>query len=264
MAMTREDAIKKAAMLLNHAAGAQRINSVHEAATAAAMAQALMDKWELTRDLVERPTTGATEIDEAIESFYDRPEGWLDSTPEKQPWRYQIAVALAGLNGCYIFTSKRNGRHQHSTLEIVGRPSGVETVRYMYEWITREVRALIDKDGRGMGLVWRREFAEGAASEIAHRLWSQRQQTINEVKAEHANNPHALVKIEQSLQRMRDTSAVEAFATERHQLRPGGHRRVQSHETARDLGRAAGRRVNLNPARGSVGPGARRQIGGGS
>lgn len=256
--MDRNEAIRKAASLLTLAA---RGGTVGEAAAAAARAQSIMDRFELTHDLVSGLSAKDAE-EEAIESFYDRPSGWLDSTPEKQPWRYQLASAIAEMHGAFIFTSRRSGRHQHSTLEIVGRPSSVEAVRYLYAWLAEELLNLITKYGRGMGGVWRREFAEGCASEVARRLHEQRTQTVREVKAEYSANPYALVQIETNLQRMQDAAPTREFAYKRHGLVSGGSRRVQSNATARDLGRTAGRAVNLSPVRGSIGPGAARQIGG--
>jgi hypothetical protein len=152
------------------------------------------------------------------------------------------------------------------SIEIVGRPSQVETVRYLYGWLAGEVSRLVDSHGRGLGVVWRREFCEGAAQELGERLKEQRRATVAAYRAEATPQPGALVLVERAIAKIdAEAGSVAAWAKAKHRLvtnSGGGYR--QHNGTARQAGRDAARGVSLGGARGGIGSGARRQIGGGS
>jgi len=253
--MTREEAIGKVAALLRLA---ERGGTVAEAATAAAHAQAIMDRWELTHDAVNGHTDEQPETEEPIMGFGSAPDGQLDASLKQPRWMVQLAGGIARLNGCFIYLSSRwepkKSRHFRS-VEVVGRPSQVETVRYMYAWLKREIQKLQNIHGRGMTYSWRREFNIGAVIEILRRLEEQRRQTVQEVRAEYVNNPNALVRIDRSLARIQDSSLARAWAYEHFRFGksrggPGG----QYHGSAREAGAAAAKSINLS--RGAAGLGA--------
>jgi len=251
--MTRDEAVRKAAALLRLAA---RGGTVAEAAVAAAKAQDIVDRFELTGGCVtEMSEEGrAVEADEAIESFFHKPGGELDGTMKwMEMWRPSLASGIARQYGCYIFRARRG---QGASIEIVGRPSQVETVRYLYSWLSVELRQLAERHGRGMGSVWKREFLEGAAFEVGKVMREQRLKTVADVKA---HNPHALVRIENALTRM-DPKDAERHIKERMRLRAGGQRQVQRDYSARAQGAAAARSINMG-AKVGIGAGARKQIG---
>lgn len=260
----REKAIKTAAALLRLAA---RGGTVHEAATAAAKAQEVMDRWELTHAMVreeneEKPDAGP------ITSFADAPEGWLDVMSQWKHWRWVVANGLARLHGCFCFQSRRAAAGMTSSearaCEIVGRPGDVETVRYFYQWLTREITHLTDTHGKGMGGVWRRNFAEGAAGEVIERLKQQRQQTADRVRAE-VTSSTALVRLDQALARWGDDlKQSSALAEVRYKLRTSKIGRRQHEPSAREAGRAAARNIDLAGGKARLGTGARRQIEGAS
>jgi len=251
----RHEAVRKAAALLRLAA---RPGTAGEAAAAAAKAQDMLDRWNLTEAAVT--LAGHDEQQpEAPRDYYDVPEGWLDSTPRAIPWRSILCRALCALHGCYYFQAWRG---KGSSLEIVGPPAGVESVRYVYAWLVREVDRLTDQHGAGLGRVWRREFAEGAAHEIGRRLKEQRAETAREVRAEYVANPCALVRVDSALARIgQDAEASRMLATRVHNLRTrAGSSNRQHNGTAREAGRQAGARVNLKPSRGSL-PGSQGALG---
>lgn len=243
--MTREQAVQVCAKLLRLAA---RGGTVGEAAAAAAKAEEILTRFELTADLVAGLERGP---DEAAASFGDAPEGWLDDAARLVRWRYELSVRVSRLHGCFVFQGRRG---RGTSLEIVGRPSEVEAVRYLFAWLAGEVEQLTARHGRGMGTVWRNNFARGAVDEIGRRLREQRDATAAEVRAEQASNPHALMIVARSLERITE-HAVEAreVGYRVHKLRQTSSRGSRFDGNAREAGRAAGRSVNLS---------ARRQIGG--
>jgi hypothetical protein len=98
-----------------------------------------------------------------------------------------------------------------------------------------------------MNYSWRREFSTGATAEILRRLEEQRRQTVQEVRAEYANSPNALVRIDRSLARIQDSSLARAWAHNHFSFGKGrGGPGGQYHGSAREAGAAAARSINLN------------------
>lgn len=214
-----------------------------------------MEKYEITH-AAALDEDAAVEVDEDAESFGQRDGGWLDTAKRVIPlWRIILARVIATANGAFTFSSYRgDGR----SIEIVGRPSSVEIVRYMFAWLSREIERLSQEHGRGMGAVWRREFLEGAAEEIGERLQDARREAAAEVRREHAANPGALMRIEQGLQRVEAQRQIaERAAYKAHpSLKDARSRPRRLDVNAREAGARAARKINLTR------PG--KQIGGGS
>ena len=266
MTYERDAVIRKVAALLRLAA---KPGTVGEAATAAAHAQAMMDRYELTRDIVQQAHTEKESApDEPIESFGDKAEGWVDAMSQWKAWKWTLAHGIAKLHGCFVWRSYRHKNDETSrearAIEIVGRPGAVQTVRYFYDWLARELQQLVDQHGRGMGQVWRREFIEGAANEIIERLQRQRAETVQTIRTEYANNPSALVKVDHALAVMGDAKSAMKFGMAKHRLSHGsGNRKFVRSETAREAGATAARSIDLGRASKSIG-GRTKLIGGGS
>jgi hypothetical protein len=242
MNMTRDEALRKATALLRLAA---RGGTVGESAAAAARAQDLMDRFELTKEVVEELDGKPREAEEDVVDFADKPEGFIDTKKSLVYWRWYLASGIARLHGCYVWTSRRgDGR----AFEVVGRPNQVETVRYMFSWLAIEVERLAKLHGCGLGVVWRREFSEGAANELNKRLRDQRDATVNSIKREYSTNPHALMLVSRSLARMEDIEGARSLVARKRNIRPGGGRNpyTQNNHTAKTAGAAAARSINLN------------------
>lgn len=257
--------MRKAAALLRLAA---RAGTPAEAANAAAHAQAVMDRYQLTRDAVEIAGSQQPEKIEDFADFSDRDGGELLGYVRTDAWRVQLAGNLARLNGCFVFRSSRTvrnveGKQEHRrSLEIVGRPSQVETTRYLNGWLAQEVGRMASDQGVGMGQVWRREFCEGAVSEIDAILRRQRAETIQQVRTE-AKSETAIVlaSVEHAIVRMQ-TGTAEAgkFAHAKHKLVNGsGGSRGRYDGGARAAGAAAARTINLSGAKGAL-PGRTRML----
>jgi hypothetical protein len=250
--MTRDEAIRKVTALLRLA---QRGGTVDEAATAAARAQDLMDRFELTQSVVEELDGKPHVEDEPILDFNRVAEGYIDSTKETVYWRWYLAHGIAKLHGCYVWQSRRG---KGKATEVIGRPGSVEVVRYTFSWLSLEIEELVSRHGRGMGLVWRREFCEGAVSTIIKRLEQQRADTVSSVRSEYANNPHALMLVSNSLIRMQDATEARALALRTYRLSKGHSRAyTQRDHTAREAGAEAARGINLNQPGRSIGAGQR-------
>ena len=255
--MSRSDAVRKITALLRLA---ERGGTSEEAASAAAMAQALMDKYEI--ESAALALDGAPEEpEESPMDSGDTPGGSLEQSGRLERWRVALARALVNVNGCFLYTSRRNGK---KTIEIVGRPSQAETVRYLYGWLTKEVERLRESHGKGLGPVWRREFSEGVVDTLRERLKGQRAKTLDEMRAA-ATTSTALVRINSAVAKV-ETYGREAmiYARSKHSFRSGGGSYGgQRNDSARGAGRAAGHGVPLGGNARRVGQGQQRQIGGG-
>lgn len=252
--MTRDEALRKVAALLRLG---NRPGTAGEANAAVAAAQALMDKYEIERESVNLEQGPSAEADEPLADFSEKPEGDLGvgegSRPER--WRINLAGNIARANACFTFLSWRGSRR---TLETVGRPSAVEVVRYLNAWLVSEVSRIRDLHGAGMGRVWRREFCEGAVDELSNRLREKHAATVQEIRAEHASNPLALMRINQAIERIAERhQEAKDYAWSKHGLRSGsGGGRRQYDLSARQAGAAAAKGISMG--------GGRRRIGGAS
>ena len=253
--LSREDATRKAAALLRLAAKA---GTPAEAANAAAHAQAMMDRYELSRSAVEYAEHAATaEPDEPFMEFGSKPGGELDGKPRMDEWRRRLAAMLARLNGCFLYTSTRAGNR---TLELVGRPGQVEKVRYLYGWLAGEVRRLTDEHGRGMGVVWRREFAEGATQEIGEILKAKRAEIVHQARADAGHNPLAIMRVNTAIAKLEDTRMARDYAYSVLRLQSGKRASSRSYDGgAREAGAKAARSLNLSRSAAAL-PGARARM----
>ena len=239
--MTREDAVRKVAALLKLA---ERGGTKEEALSAATFAQKLMDKYEIEHNAFD----SIEEKEEDIQDFQSKAEGELYNMGGRYSyWRVILARDIAIANGCFTYTSFRNKKR---TIEIVGRPSSVGTVRYIYGWLCNEVEEIGKLEGMGMGRIWNREFKEGMSSELGKMLKEERKKTIEEIKTGHSNNPLALQRIEQSVVKL-ENRYVESYqhATKFHKFTYDGiNRNVGNNQSAREAGQQAARSVNLSNA----------------
>lgn len=255
--MTRADAVRKVAALFRLA---ERPGTPEEGAAAVAAATALMEKYEVEQAALALDGE-AFEPDEDLMDFTDMGDGQLDIMGRRLSWwRSRLASALARANGAYTFTAhRRAGR----SIEIVGKPSAVEVVRYMYAWLSRELQRLCAEQGKGMGQVWRREFMDGAVAELSTRLWMEHQRTVANLRASAANNPHALTVINRAVAKVAGQhDIVKSYATEKHKLKSFNRGRNSSDLSAREQGAAAAAGIDLGRKNG-IGTGPRRMIGGG-
>lgn len=148
-------------------------SNIHEAEAAAAQADALIQKYRL--DEAELEAAGDAEA-EAIGGDHEP----LQTGTRLDGWKGLLAAKLARHYGCYVYTRRflRDGR-RHVSIQIVGRPSDVATVRYMFAWLVGEIARLSAYES---GTSARNAFRLGAVTGIGNALYVSRKAA----EAEHA------------------------------------------------------------------------------
>lgn len=218
-----------------------RSSNPHEAAAAAARAAELMAQHQLAEASLEHE-------DEAIG------EHELERCGRKVTWKSILArgVCIACACDCYWTRPWRLGADERS-LRIVGRASDVDAARYLYAYLVREIerlaRAAWDARQRESPLdsarAWKNAFRSGAASEIAMRLRTARDEALAAARrradADTAASK-AVVRVD------RDAAAVADYMSRLNLVSP--RPALVSSATGLYQGRIAGAQVNLggNPS----------------
>ncbi len=143
----------------------------HEAALAAAKAQELLFRHNLSLATVEAATEGGGNAAYVSDRFDSG--GWMH-------WRRRLLAAVARNNFC------RGVSYQGTRdVGIVGEPHNVTVVRHLYAFLVREVMRLAElgaKTERGLdeeeARAWKRSFYLGAVRTVAQRLATQRQRDV--------------------------------------------------------------------------------------
>lgn len=219
----------------------------HEAASAAASAAKMMLEHEIEEaSLCDAP--------EAVE------KSTLDETGKKRvPWKGILAHSLTVAHGCKAYTERSNGG---ATIKIVGQPSKVATIRYMYAYLVSEVNRLADlsfgdehRECKASGVQppsarsWKNAFRLGASSVIGKRLIDQRKRT--HIAAQLGGQKNALVVVKSA------EEAVQKYVRDNVKgIRSGTAARYSS-RSGFASGKAAGKGVSLGGGRG-LGSGAKR------
>jgi len=243
--MTYDEAIEKVKKLHRLATS----NNQHEAALAASRAQEIMDRFKLESFSLNYETNGSAP-DEPIKNYDFDP---LDAgTRRLASSRWRLFYAIAQCNQCKGYTSRFGG------IAVVGRPSDVNTVRYLYAWLTREVDRLAERDCRGNGRTYANNYRIGVVETISERLAEQSRRTVAEVQreaeAQQSVNPMALVLVNQAVATLeRRGKEVEQWIKSNLKLYSGSTSRFKADGSAREAGRKAGREVRLKAARAQIG-----------
>lgn len=149
---------------------AARSTSVAEAATAASQADAILQRYRLSEADAEvagaQPTEAIGEAEEPLWSGGAR----TDTVAMR------LAASLAGHYGCVAYRSRAYcmGRAESTSLRIVGRPSDVEIVRYMFAWLRAEIERLAQREAGPM----RNSFRHGAVTGIDLAITASTRQTV--------------------------------------------------------------------------------------
>lgn len=181
--MELSDAVRKVQSLLalaNHESA-----TVGEAATAGAMAQRLIEKFNIDAVLLSQAKAeGAPAEDETVkqEVLYT-----FDG-PRVATWALNLFGALGDVNGCKVWY--RTGRYgQKGALEGCGRESDLAAVRYMMQYLINEIERLCDsalrkakREGESCGKTWGNSFKLGAVSEISYRIREESKRAREEMK----------------------------------------------------------------------------------
>lgn len=239
MQNTIEDVMSKVAKLLR----LSQSSNPHEAALAAGRAQELIARHNLNIDGILLTGAEPQKSAEPVEEFRRDP---LDSG--RDTWKQRLAIAIAKQNGCKTFLRGGDG-----ALCLVGRASGVQTVRYMYGYLVREVERIAALECKGCGRTYWNNFRLGCVETIAIRLRrSEEESTAEFTREATASSSHALVLVNRALAIREEEEADVTQYMVGMGLRKGSARRSTVDPTARAAGRAAGHRAQLTKASGSL------------
>jgi len=242
-------AIRQAQKLLKLANHAN--TGPEEASTAAAKAQEIMDRFKIV-SLAQLETP---EVTEEIVDFAKK-SAPLDVSAKLAVWKSLLAMALCRANQCMCYTSRRNGQR---SLEVIGRPSDVETVRYLYAALIQDVDALAKRAAKGCGRTWASNYRHGVVEAIKEKLQTQRRATESDLRTAAGVDSSALVRIDTAIaklaQRERD---VAVFAQANLRLRTQSVPVGRTDPNARAQGREAGKSLSVGGTGRGLNSGCRR------
>lgn len=230
--------------------------SVNEAATAAAMAQALM----LENKLSSADIKDESEKEGIIESTF------LELGDRLITWRGQLMYALCQNNFCSVFSSSiLTPTGLQKCYKIIGRKSDTDGVQYLFLYLVNEINRLADEYGGRLdfkpGKSWFNSFRIGAVDVIRQRMTQQRKDTEDTFRASaslgNAQASTALMVINRS------DDEVKKYKEAHY---PNLRKTYSKGPTSNDgygAGKRAGASINLGRSEGQLGAEPKR-IGGGS
>jgi hypothetical protein len=201
--------------------------NAHEAAQAAARAQALvarhqLEAWLAAEDAVEADPDPIT----------DGREAPLDTARRTRKWKIVLAGSLAEANGCVAWVWARPGEER---ICVVGRERDRAVVRVLWDALLKRVEWASATAGPGKDRAWHEAFRIGAADAIALRLAA----VATEARADFGET--ALARIDHRAGAHRE--ALDRFVRE--ELGLGKGRALRVHARAYDSGRKAGAELPL-------------------
>jgi len=163
--MTREEAIDKAQKLM--ALGES--SNEHEAASAIAMATALLERYE-----IEMSDLGVDEGEEIEEASFRMHTG-----TSKIYWKRNLAQVLAHSHGASVF-------FRGSRVILVGKPTDMAPVEKLYWDCMKEVERLARKKCPGKGKSFAHSFRLGVVSAIEQAIARESASLRRKIRAERA------------------------------------------------------------------------------
>lgn len=242
--MSYNEAINKAAKLLR----LSKSSNPHEAALAGARAQEIITRFKL--DAMSLEISEGEKPDEPIKNFGDDPIDQKGGT-----WRWRLVLPVAKHNQCKLYLS--GGKPC-----LIGRPSDVQTVRYIYGWLSQEVESLTAKECLGNGRTYANNFRLGCVDTIQAKFDAMRKETEDAMKreaqekdlAENLNTGMALIRINSAIVKLEQKAqAVEQWAEKNMRLRRGSASRSRYDRSAREHGRIAGQNIRIQPTKAFIG-----------
>lgn len=209
-------------------------SSANEAATAAALANKLIDQYRLSEaDIAETEM----DLDPMMED-----DQYIYETGRIIMWKSNLASLLAKHYGCAIYNAiiRPNGR-QFSRYKLVGRASDIQITRYMFGWLVAECQRLSEKEAYGKGKVFVASYCQGFVAGVNQQLIKSRE----EAKQQASQN--AIIKINAREQEAKD------FMNKAHNLRANrSQSAAQINPNAFNAGLAQGKSIHLGGAIGSA------------
>lgn len=147
-----------------------RSTSAAEAATAAAMANKIIDEYRLSECDLETKEEGHLEpIEEDSDYIYE--------SGKVTTWKQELCSTLVDHYGCSYWNdcTWKTGR-QYSRFRVVGRRSDIGIVRYMFAWLMTECQRLAQLEAYGHGKVFVNSYCLGFVRGIRDQLQVSRKQ----------------------------------------------------------------------------------------
>ena len=169
-------------------------SNANEAAAAAGRAAEIMDKYRLTMADLESPSIPA-------EAFVKDSGAPIYETGRTVLWKTNLVYVLCNHYGvAYYYDLARStemGR-KYTEVRLVGKPSGIEMVRYMFAWLSAEIQRISDTEHKGKGFKFTYIFSycEGFVAGIEAQLKVSRATA----KAESSVSSVALAKIDNAFE----------------------------------------------------------------
>lgn len=204
-------------------------DNANEAAVAAAAAQRLM-----TEHQIAEAELGSTAADERAQREVDPLFTTNGST--MPAWLDVLSLGICKANGVYSFIDGVRGKPRR--LVLIGRPSDVASVRYLFAWLRLEIERLTKRNVAGKGRTavasYRMGCVVGVLSAMRETTKAARQQATGA----------ALVKLDARLDEARAMAPGNMKARALGPLRDAG---------AYQQGKADGRRIHTGSSLGAAG-----------
>lgn len=162
--------------------------NVHEAASAAAMVQKLLFKYNL-----EEYEIPSGEKEEYSTEIYTVGAG------KSLSWKRLLLFPVAKYNFCRAYylhdVGPRGELHRTNRMKILGEPSNIKIVEYLFEFLSSEIERLAEEfyyhEGNGHKTSWKSSFCNAAVIGIGEKL---REQFLADRQAEVNTQALVLVK----------------------------------------------------------------------
>ncbi len=232
------DKIRKLLRMAEHQA-----SNPNEAASAAAHAQRLMDEHNLSAAMLE--LDDETKAEDVV--MADGADA-LDSFDRLRLWKARLSLAIAEANHCESIVRGVRGLPGRR-LALIGRPSDIAAVRYIYAFVAGETDRLVERNCRHLGATWRNNYRHGVVDAVAERLAEQRRA----FESEQRENAADAGRVNAALMRIESRSLqVAAFVARE---LPGAKTSEHKHAhdvAARAVGYVHGSRIRLGGSVGSL------------
>jgi uncharacterized protein YbjQ (UPF0145 family) len=203
----------------------------HEASTAMALAEKLMQKFSITEEMLKASGPDTSPKEEI--RVWEQPL-W-EGGKNRSQWRNQLAVVLCNYHACVMWT-------ENSTIQIAGRSSDVQTVRYLFDYCESWID-IYSQRYKGNGKGWINNWKLGVVTAITEKLRIARKEARDELIKEHGQKAtNAIVKVDNKTAEVRawyqKYSEENGFVT-----RAYGKQSVN--ERARNTGYRDGQKIEL-------------------
>ncbi len=208
-----------------------RSSNAHEAASAAAKANQLIDEYRLSVGQLTPDNTDTDPVETASEP--------LLHSNRVMMWRKSLAIRLASHYGCFVWNSPRP--HAAINYQVAGRKSDIEVLNYMFAYISTECDRITLSTAKGKGRTFAESYRRGFVDGVLSQLDASRQ-TV----AKASNDPQALVKLDDRTQAAR--RHIEAST---HLSKGKSVTASRTDSSAFQSGQSAGRSMHLGQSLGA-------------